>query len=78
MMEMFLNTSELRAGDRIKMHGATILVEDQPNTYIGHGGRTVYSWPDLWIIEGEIDMFPWMRTWTIQGNELATWFVERD
>lgn len=73
-----LNTSQLKAGDRITMHGATILIEDMPNTYIGHGGRTVYSWPNLPIIKGEIDAFPWMRTWTVQGNDLAHWVVERD
>lgn len=78
MKAVVLNTSQLRAGDRITMHGATILVEDEPNTYIGYGGCTVYSWPNLPIIKGEIDMFPWMRTWTIQGNDLANWVVERD
>lgn len=79
MKAVVLNTSQLRAGDRIKMHGATVLLEGDPVTWsTPYGAGIVYSWQDLPIIKGEIDMFPWMRTWTIQGSDLAHWVVERD
>lgn len=78
MKAVVLNTSQLRAGDRITMHGATVLLQGEPIVYSGYGGRTAYSWREMPIVEGSIDTFPRLKTWTIQGNDLANWIVERD
>lgn len=88
-----LSPPDMRRGDIVLAYGMRILLDDDPQTFSGHGDRTVYSWlgrvlnPDD---EAVVNQVPrgWMhrdgigqpRTeprWNVQGNDLACFRVER-
>ena len=72
-----MNTHELKAGDRIHVDSAVVVLVGTPKTWVGSTGRTVHTWYEMPIVEGMIDFFPKLTTWTIQGNDLAYWAVDR-
>lgn len=76
---MRLDTSELRAGDRVIIDGtAAVLLAGEPVTYPDqHTDETVYAWREMKIVSGKVYGFS-DTVWTIQGNRFALWFVERD
>jgi len=71
-----ISTDRLRDGDKIKLFGATILIEGKPNITLGPTG-TVYSWPNAPIIAGELEPYPGNLRWTIQGTTWEYWEVTR-
>ena len=83
---MTVPSSDLRAGDVVLTHGMRVLI-DAPRLYDSHASNRD-EYPTVTAARGVVvnynDLPESMRRmvgaraeWTIQGNDLATWTVER-
>lgn len=78
-----VKSSELRDGDVVLTHGMRVKLDRPVATQLGANGL-VFTWDGLVLNQAEVlaegfitrGFIPDGR-WTVQGNDLATWAVER-
>jgi hypothetical protein len=91
MVELIpLDTTQIQRGDIVHAHGMRVLMDVEPIVMEKNpSGRTCYAWVGLVLNPEEATedaRIPrsWLYTdgtgeprWNVQGNDLATWLVER-
>ena len=70
-----ISTAKLREGHKVRVDGATVLLEGEPLTF-QRGRDTWYMWPNMKIIEGQLTGYPNVTVWTIQGDRTSLWAVK--
>lgn len=73
---MKVSTDKLRDGDKVHLGNAVILIQDKPQITHGRYG-TWYTFTNMRVIEGKLDISLEAVSWTIQGNSTCFWRVTR-